>query len=849
MGASRWLVGFALMWPAWLAAGAPPRIAMPLVFVAPADNDLVRAVPRGSPAERHATAAAAVDAAPEGAGLLLLDGAAVDEGLLRRAAARRLRVYVEEPAAFPGVSFSTPRRAGVERGVVASDFAAPGLPRGRILGLGSVAYRSVAAEHPWLVLARVAGLDTAVFGLPETAVPLLFEARPGVLVATAPLSRFVAGRYAPAEAWEQLWEAILGWLRPGTTAPKLVWSPTVRPTFGRRDRLPRDVEAAALKRGADWFLRAGLLLPPEGPPGEAGIEEGFGASLSPDGSQPRQTALRGDCHGESAMGLAFGGEPAEREAAGRLLDFWWFRSVAQQGKRADPQHPAFGLAAWGVSSWAWEKAFYGDDNARLLLGTAATAALLDTDRWDVAMLKCLLGNLRTTGWRGFRNGRIDLPELEEHGWRWYFDRAPAQYQPHYQAYLWACYLWAAERTGYALFRERAERALGLTMEGYPDRWRWTNGFAQERARMLLPLAWLVRVDDTPEHRAWLRRVAEDLLKRQGPEGAIREELGPPGRGDYGPPASNEAFGTNEATLIQANGDPVSDLLYTTNFAFLGLHEAAAATGDRYYRDAEERLAKFLCRIQVRSEVHPELDGAWYRAFDDRRWDYWASNADAGWGAWSIETGWTQGWITAVLGLRQQRTSLWELLGRNRIGAHLAGLQPLFFPDGDQAAGQGVTHLAVDRPVKLATPPSPSYAGGAPDALTDGERGTADYLDPAWQGWEGPDLEAVADLGRARAIRRLRLGCLQQVRLGIFLPSAVEYAVSDDGRSYRVVATVTHGVPEETPGPVVHDFAAELPEPVRARWVRVHARSLGTIPAWHAAAGLKAWLFADELLVE
>ena len=38
-------------------------------------------------------------------------------------------------------------------------------------------------------------------------------------------------------------------------------------------------------------------------------------------------------------------------------------------------------------------------------------------------------------------------------------------------------------------------------------------------------------------------------------------------------------GTFEAPLNQENSDPVSDLLYTTNFAFLGLHEAAAATGN------------------------------------------------------------------------------------------------------------------------------------------------------------------------------------------------------------------------------------------------------------------------------
>lgn len=187
--------------------------------------------------------------------------------------------------------------------------------------------------------------------------------------------------------------------------------------------------------------------------------------------------------------------------------------------------------------------------------------------------------------------------------------------------------------------------------------------------MLLPLAWLVRVRDTAEHRGWLRFMAAELIAAQDACGAIREELGDLAMGDFGPPKTNADYGLHEATLIQANGDPLSDLLYTTNFAFLGLHEAAAIAGDADIRAAADRLARFLCRIQVRSEQHPELDGAWFRAFDYRRWDYWGSNADAGWGAWSIESGWTQAWITSVLAMRQMKTSLWDLTANSRIAVH------------------------------------------------------------------------------------------------------------------------------------------------------------------------------------
>ena len=37
--------------------------------------------------------------------------------------------------------------------------------------------------------------------------------------------------------------------------------------------------------------------------------------------------------------------------------------------------------------------------------------------------------------------------------------------------------------------------------------------------------------------------------------------------------------------------------------------------------------------------------------------------------------------------------------------------------------------------------------------------------------------------------------------------------------------------------------------VPARYVKVRAKSVGICPPWHHGAGKKAWLFADEVIVE
>ena len=70
--------------------------------------------------------------------------------------------------------------------------------------------------------------------------------------------------------------------------------------------------------------------------------------------------------------------------------------------------------------------------------------------------------------------------------------------------------------------------------------------------------------------------------------------------------------------------------------------------------------------QIRSDQIPYLDGGWFRAFDYRRWDYWSSSADAGWGAWAVEAGWAQAWTAATLVLRDRHTSFWDFTGTSKV---------------------------------------------------------------------------------------------------------------------------------------------------------------------------------------
>jgi hypothetical protein len=363
-------------------------------------------------------------------------------------------------------------------------------------------------------------------------------------------------------------------------------------------------------------------------------------------------------------------------------------------------HPdaTFGLMAW-TSAGASYRLFYKDDMARALLAAIAASAMLKTDAFVTQLSMAVLASLRITGVGGFGPQRADFADVQKKGWCSYYTNdyrgQPDMYSPHYQSWLWAVYLWAYHQSGHAPLYERAHNAIAEMMSHYPARWVPTqNGITMQRARMLLPLAWLVRVNGSAEHRGWLRTVADGLLARQAACGALREEVSAKGWAAATRVPNNTNYGTFEAPLNQENDDPVSDLLYTTNFAIIGLHETAAALapygeGDKYAA-AEDALATFLVRIQTDASfaagapgaARPELDGAFFRAFDFEKWEVWASDADAGWGAWSVETGWTAPWIHLSLGLRHANTSLWEV-GAGGVDAAPAFEEwlPFFFPEG------------------------------------------------------------------------------------------------------------------------------------------------------------------------
>ena len=686
---------------------------MPTIhWCCPADHDLYRAAGRGP---RHDRWEAAVRAARAGDGVAMLCAnpnqptPAPTPDVLRDANAKGLRLVWEMPA---GPKPPSPHPT-LHRAVVPPASPVKGLPEMALLGLPNRVAVPLPPGRAWLVTARVAGYDKADFGLPAESTPLLVETKIGeveAMVSSMALGDVVDARFGPVAAWQAVWRDILVWLArdPSRTVQ---WSPQAKPTFSSRTKIPADGSRRALARGIAWVENSGMLLGPEhervydGPAerwpdrvgerpseswtsgdGSRGILEGLSSRIDSDGSQPVRWWRRADCIGEMAGTFALASQvtnrPRHADIGRNLGDYLLEKSILTSGKREQPGNPAYGLIGWNdVTRYHGDidgyGVYYPDDMCRALLGLLVSRTVLQRERWDNRLARALLANLRLCSTRGFVPDRADEAPFEAGGgWLPHFRSDRTSLTAHYQGWVWAAFLRAAALSGEPAFLDRARAGLKRLVAAHPSGWNCANGsLSLEEARILLPLAWLVRADDRPEHRAWLQTFVDHFRRRQDASGLPAEALARP---NAGVPQSNAEYGVAETSLLQRNGDPVADLLYTANFAAVGLHEAAAL-GITGAKEAADRLADALVRIQVDSPSR-QLDGAWFRAFDFRRWEYWASNADVGWGAWAVETGWTQSWICTVLALRLKNTTLWEQTNAPGLGDTLRKWRPVFLPD-------------------------------------------------------------------------------------------------------------------------------------------------------------------------
>ena len=81
-----------------------------------------------------------------------------------------------------------------------------------------------------------------------------------------------------------------------------------------------------------------------------------------------------------------------------------------------------------------------------------------------------------------------------------------------------------------------------------------------------------------------------------------------------------------------------------------------------------------------------------------------------------------------------------------------------------------------------------------------------------------------------------------------MPLETEFSISADGRHFTSLPVVKNTIDEHSDGPIIKEFSVEAGSRP-ARYIRVKAVNRGNCPGWHPGSGKKAWLFADEIVID
>ena len=441
-----------------------------------------------------------------------------------------------------------------------------------------------------------------------------------IMMTSFHLHNFSRARFSPRHAWEKLIRHIARWLTG--SEPASMPAPIVQ--YGTKEDItnPETFEKCrteAIQRGIGWLKN--FLVDQ----GRGGVREGMRHNIDPEGNQARLDTVRNDCSGETAGAFKLYAHiygDAETRRIAENIDSYTYGPMVVKGGLFD------GHMRWSDDAW---QVCYQDDVARCIFGGLYDCVFLGHDAVYPEISRVLDFLIRTTARDGCRVARTEMYNMNadsfvqltsaEHGCR----------SAHYNAYYLGTLLLAYKYGKNPAYLEVGRRGLESLMAIYPETQR-EQSETEEMCRLVLPLAILYDVTRDETHREMLYRVVSDLEKHKHPTGGYCEW-------DTGYKASCSRESQGECSLLTENGDPVADMLYSTNWLPMGFAYAYYATGDEWFKKLWKDVIGFCLKSQVISD-QPLLNGAWCRAFDMDLGEAYGCPHDVGWAAYVNETGWT-----------------------------------------------------------------------------------------------------------------------------------------------------------------------------------------------------------------
>lgn len=155
--------------------------------------------------------------------------------------------------------------------------------------------------------------------------------------------------------------------------------------------------------------------------------------------------------------------------------------------------------------------------------------------------------------------------------------------------------------------------------------------------------------------------------------------------------------------------------------------------------------------------------------------------------------------------------------------------------------------ALGKKIVLNTQPHIKYKYDAPNSLIDGVRGNMPYSSGEWVGWYKEPLSVTIDMGGKCEYHCASIGAMSVQTDDVFPPLELAASISEDGSNFTKAGNITINPEPQGTADGLRNYSVEF-APTTARFIKVEAKTVDSMPQWHRRAGLPGFLFVDEVIV-
>lgn len=151
-------------------------------------------------------------------------------------------------------------------------------------------------------------------------------------------------------------------------------------------------------------------------------------------------------------------------------------------------------------------------------------------------------------------------------------------------------------------------------------------------------------------------------------------------------------------------------------------------------------------------------------------------------------------------------------------------------------------------VRLITQPDPKYKAKGDITLADGIKSAREQGSGNWLGYRDKDFQSYLLFKKPVKAKSVTLSMFRNVNGYVMPPTKIEVWGGANEQSMKLLKVLNPPMPDKkTPNSDDLIFEADFPEQ-NLSCIKILAKPLNKLPAWHPGKGEKAWIFIDEVLI-